>query len=128
MILLDITVEREIKSLNKFLNTGYGKQNRGHFINAQYKKKWYEWVRVYAGRCPHQIDIPVTGKYIRLIGYKQHDLDKENLYSGSKPIRDILKKLGWLHDDNPRWHPYECTQVKANDGKAGTRIILEVPE
>jgi hypothetical protein len=39
----------------------------------------------------------------RIITYRGRLLDYANLVGGCKPIPDVLKRLGYLKDDSPKW-------------------------
>jgi hypothetical protein len=86
-------------------------------------------------RTAPQEPVKIYGQYIRYMDKGERPFDDDNIKYGTKTIRDCLKPviskrkgvthlgLGWIYDDNPKWHEYECLQIKES-GKAGLKITL----
>tara|TARA_R110002126_G_scaffold182843_2_gene331457 strand:- start:1633 stop:1866 length:234 start_codon:yes stop_codon:yes gene_type:complete len=56
-------------------------------------------------------------------------IDIENLYGGSKPIRDCLQRRGWIFNDSPKHSDLIVTQRKVKKGEERTwiKIVLDIP-
>ena len=65
-----------------------------------YKNKWKKAMGFLVGRKASQETKRV---FIEIISLRGRLLDEQNLTTGSKPIPDILKSLGWIVDDSPKW-------------------------
>lgn len=77
-----------------------------------------------------QVHIPVAdrarrGLLTRWWGKRKSTYDHENLVGGGKPILDVMKKLGLIVDDNPKWWQGYYKQRKSPDGKDYITIELE---
>lgn len=107
-------VPMDIRSLNQFIGT----QN-SQLKPWAWRKYCEEWAKV-------MLTIPKTEKkelvkHTTIFSYRKKLLDKENIYGGSKPIRDGLVRKGWLYDDHPKWGDVTIWQVQSKD-KEGTTI------
>lgn len=69
-------------------------------------------------------DVPIHG---RIIVYRGRLLDFANMVGGCKMINDSLTRLGYLHDDSPKWMLFTYAQHLAPIGDRHTHISLWVP-
>ena len=125
---VEVFVRTDIDTLNKFLpstkaikhcnNKGISWEYQAD-IWEKYKRKWARALTIFpkVERKERLVDTIIVSRRTRLI-------DVENLYGGSKPIRDTLQRRGWLYDDAPRWGSLELTQEKVKKADSGTLIIL----
>jgi Holliday junction resolvase RusA-like endonuclease len=120
MIILDKFIPVKLKSANKSI---YKKGVGSFWTYNKYKKNCHYAVHVYCHKPRQQVMEKVYGKFIRYIGPRGRRMDKDNLYTASKVIRDALKKLGWIYDDSEKWLDYECTQEE--NTTHGIGIILK---
>jgi hypothetical protein len=60
---------------------------------------------------------------LSLRSYRTRLVDYANLVGGAKAIPDCLKRLGYIHDDSPRWFFCEYSQIQVP--KADERTELE---
>ncbi len=59
--------------------------------------------------------------------YRQRLCDYANLVGGAKPIPDCLIRLGYLHDDSPRWFTCTYEQYRVRRGEERTEIEFLAP-
>lgn len=65
----------------------------------------------------------------RIYGKRQRAFDKDNLYSGIKPVLDALKEEGVIHDDNPGEIDLTVEQRRGADKeRLGTEITVVYPD
>jgi hypothetical protein len=140
MIILDVFIPHKIKSGNAF-TSGRGAM----WIKKAYRREWGDYLRAYTRPGPWWVfrnSVPpaakIYGKYIRYMDKGERTFDDDNMRQGTKLIRDCLKPiiahatkrrpriigLGWIFEDNQKWHEYECRQVKMVGGTVGLKIIL----
>lgn len=69
---------------------------------------------------------PPEMRPMRLVitSYRVRTLDAGNLWGGSKPIPDGLKRLGYLKDDTPAWCSLHVEQFKVPQKEQRTEICL----
>jgi hypothetical protein len=109
-----VTIRRRIESGNK--------QTFGHWRQYMlYRDAWYTLIRMKL----KPRDPPTELVSIKITSYRNRLVDYGNLVAGAKPIPDILKKLGHIKDDSPRWFTCEYNQVQVS--KADERTEIEVP-
>jgi len=131
---IELFVAKDIETLNTFLPSSKSiyncekKQKRtGQKIDYKYQARLYEkykrqWEAVLnilpkLDRKKLIVDTTIVSLRVRLI-------DLENLYGGSKPIRDTLQRRGWLYDDAPKWGGLQVIQEKVSKDETGTIIKL----
>jgi hypothetical protein len=125
---IEVLVLKEIETLNNFLpSTKAIKACKNKDINWEYQAKiWERYKRQWAKALTvfpqieakeRIVDTTIISKRVRLI-------DLENLYGGSKPIRDTLQRRGWLYDDAPKWGGLQVIQEKVSKNETGTIIRL----
>jgi len=125
---MEVFVKQPIETLNNFLpSTKAIKACKKKGIDweyqakiwAKYKRQWAKALTLFPEieRKERIVDTIIISKRTRLI-------DLENLYGGSKPIRDTLQRRGWLYDDAPRWGGLQVIQEKVSKDEAGTIIKL----
>jgi len=98
---MKLTISLPIISGNKLLRMHWAKR-------AKIQKDYYwEIIEV--------IDYPRLPKQqlkkVIITSYRKRLLDKDNLYAGTKPLVDALKRAGLIWDDSPRWLDLEDRQV-----------------
>lgn len=116
--------EFKIKSLNPMLDMHWS-------VRMKYKNACYDALTL-AG----MFEVPKTFErrtvdFERIIPSGGRFMDEyENLPSGFKYILDGIVKMGWLHDDNPKWlEKGEITQRKAEKGEVwGVKIKIKEVE
>jgi len=89
---------------------------------ATYKKGWHQQISL---RLPQRPKIKKPARAI-FLSIRSRYLDTDNLYGGSKPVRDVLRKLGYFWDDNPAWLEYYCFQVKHKERNQTDRTIIGI--
>jgi len=131
---IELFVAMDIETLNNFLPSSKSiyncekKQKRtGQKIDYKYQARLYEkykrqWEAALTilpkmDKKKRVVDTEITSLRTRLI-------DLENLYGGSKPIRDTLQRRGWLYDDAPKWGGLHVIQEKVSKNETGTIIKL----
>lgn len=125
---IEVHLTKEIETLNNFLpsKTAIANcQKKGvdwkflADIWAKYKRQWEGALSVFpkVERKKRIVDTIIISRRTRLI-------DLENLYGGSKPIRDTLQRRGWLYDDAPKWGGLHIIQEKVSKDQVGTIIQL----
>jgi len=129
---IEVEVSQKLASLNIFLGEEHAELRRGYMtVNkygqvttawTTYKQKWASALTV----VPKRKDTSCIA-HTTIISYRTKLLDKENLYGGSKPIRDTLIRRGWLHDDAPRWGELTVWQKKCKKGEEKTfiKVVLD---
>lgn len=130
---IDLTVERELKSPNKWQGRHWRYKHResqewemavfvemsiqigsGRVLKAS-ERRPFERRRVSVVRL-----VPSMRNFIR---------DDDNLRFATKPLNDALKRLGLIHDDSRKWLEQTLpTQEVSPDGKHYTRIVIEEVE
>jgi len=105
-----VRIPVKIESLNYFLPN----------VRARMQwKRWQEYLKTWAlllNVLP--IRRPGTDPYYSntiVISHRKRLLDSENVYGGSKPIRDTLERRGWIHNDSPKWSYYDIRQATGPD-------------
>jgi hypothetical protein len=147
VIILNKFIPIKIQSGNKFSNQWCG---GSRFAYKNYRDKWLKIIATFCGMGPFYLNchassgtkqVKIYGQYIRYMGKGERPFDDDNIKYGTKAIRDCLKPiiskrkgvvnlgLGWIYDDNPTWHEYECLQVKDDScvlgrQKVGIQIVL----
>ena len=131
---IELFVAKDIETLNNFFPSTKAISNcekkqlkSGRRIDWKYQAQVYEkykrqWAAVLSvlpkmDRKERIVDTIIISRRVRLI-------DLENLYGGSKPIRDTLQRRGWLYDDAPRWGGLQVIQEKVSKSETGTIIKL----
>lgn len=61
---------------------------------------------------------------VSFIRFSAGELDDDNLRGGFKPVRDALKTIGLIRDDNARWLEAHYAQVKVKPGAQSMRIEI----
>jgi len=125
---IEVFLTKEIQTLNKFLpSTKAIKHCKNKNVDweylakiwGNYKTAWAKALTVFPKTDSKEriVDTEIISRRVRLI-------DLENLYGGSKPIRDTLQRRGWLYDDAPRWGGLHIIQEKVSKKESGTIIKL----
>jgi len=123
---LEIQVRQKVESLNPFM--GF-KDKQGmvsplptlEWIN--YKKRWARTLTIAPLRTRREFMA-----YTTIICYRNRLIDKENLYGGSKPIRDTLERRGWIWNDSPNWGDLHVLQKKCKKEDERTIIRVDIIE
>ena len=125
---IEVFVLKEIESLNKFMPSKVAVRNCKrkrvdyNFLAeqwAKYKRQWAGALSIFPLMDKEKKIVDTT-----IISSRRRLMDVENLYGGSKPIRDFLQTRGWLYDDSPKWGDLQCLQEIAPKEQVGTTIIL----
>lgn len=70
-------------------------------------------------------------RHLKITRFSKSILDKDNLELGTKPLVDILRKMGWIYNDDPRCISRDVDQIIDPSGSfRGTMIevyILDGP-
>ena len=103
---MKIIIDLPIISGNKLLRSHWAKRAK---IQNDYECE-LDWV----ARGHIKLRLPIRKKVI-ITSYRKRLLDKDNLYAGTKPLVDALKKAGLIWDDSEKWLDLEDRQVV--DGK-----------
>jgi len=97
----------------------------GHITTAwtTYKQKWAKALTLINIKKKTELFIAHT----TIISHRVKLLDKENLYGGSKPIRDTLIRRGYLWDDRPNCGDLTVWQKKCKKGEEKTfiKVVLD---
>jgi len=129
---IEIEVSQRIASLNFFLGEEHSEVRRGYMaINknghvttawSTYKQKWASALTIMPMKKKQDVVAHTT-----IISYRVKLLDKENLYGGSKPIRDTLIRRGYLWDDRPACGDLSVWQKKCKKGEEKTfiKVVLD---
>jgi hypothetical protein len=103
---MKIVIELPIISGNKLLRMHWAKR-------AKIQQNYY-WILF--SKCDGTWKLyQKKKKKLIITSYRKRLLDKDNLYAGTKPLCDSLKKAGLIWDDSPKWLDLEVRQVV--DGK-----------
>jgi hypothetical protein len=86
--------------------------------------RWFIQIRARLHPRPARPDVLIQG---RIISYRGRLLDYANLVGGCKPIPDVLKRLGYLKDDSPKWVTLVYAQHLAPVDQRHTLIQLWLP-
>jgi len=63
-----------------------------------------------------------------IISHRVRLLDEENLWGGSKPIRDVLERRGWIYLDSPKWSLLSVQQYFCKKEDQRTEILHYIGE
>ena len=130
---IEVEVSQKLASLNLFLGEEHAEMRRGYQVIGKnghittawttYKQKWASALTL----VPKMKRVKVKA-YTTIISFRTKLLDKENLYGGSKPIRDTLIRRGWLWDDNPDMGDLTVWQEKCKKGEEKTfiKVVLDI--
>jgi len=130
---IEVEVSQRIASLNFFLGEEHAELRRGymavdkngHVTTAwsTYKQKWASALTLIPMRKKRNKFVAHT----TIISYRVKLLDKENLYGGSKPIRDTLIRRNYLYDDNPDCGDLSVWQKKCkkNEERTFIKVVLD---
>lgn len=129
---IKFSVSQQIKSLNKFLPSKKSierckdKGVEWEFLSnrwSSYKTAWAKALTIVP-----QMDRIESFSVTEIVSDRSRLIDVENLYGGSKPIRDTLARRGWIYEDGPNWSSLVITQrkVKKGDEKTWVKISLDI--
>jgi hypothetical protein len=112
-----LTIRRKLPSANLWTN------KQGRAARSIYRKERNEWhILMRSGLTPrHPDQVKVS---CRIISYRTHLLDFANLVAGAKPIPDILKTLGYIYDDAPRY--FSCVYEQHQCPAAQVRTVIDI--
>jgi hypothetical protein len=115
-----LVISRKTLSQNAFNN------RRGFAGSMAYKNDRQDWMAHLRAqlspkeRPDHKVRLVVTS-------YRNRLLDYGNLVGGCKAIPDCLIRLGYLHDDAPKWLDCEYRQTQVPRGAERTVIVIDEP-
>lgn len=108
-----LVIKRRVPSQNQF-------QYRQWKAYFKEKEAWYLLIR--AQLAPRiAVAEPVR---LRLVSHRNRVIDYANLVGGAKPIPDVLKMLGYLKDDSPRWFFCEYFQMPCARADERTELTM----
>jgi hypothetical protein len=110
-------------SLNTLMGWKHHERTR-NWKYAQYKAQVREELEAAFGH--HEFTKPTKRMRVTFTRFSAGELDDDNLRGGFKPMRDALKDLNVIVDDNSRWLEAHYFQVKTPTGVQGTTIEIEV--
>lgn len=127
---LDLTIERELKSPNRWNGAHWRVKHResqdwevalwaaiGAHSGVGSVRKPSERLLEERRRVVVVRQVPSLRNFIR---------DDDNLRFATKPLNDALKRLGLIRDDSRKWLEQTLpTQEVSTDGKYYTRILIE---
>ncbi len=111
-----VDVGQPIESLNNFLG-----EKVSPMAWKYYKARWSKALTVVKQRKREEFK-----SYVTIISYRNRRLDKENLYGGSKPIRDCLARRGWIWNDSPAWGDLHVLQEQCKKQEQRTIIRVDI--
>lgn len=139
--MIDLTVERELKSPNAWLWKHWRAKQKERedwqteiaiaMLRPEVKKALSIWTLLLAKNdipgakrvCGERRRVTVTRSVPSLRNFIRDD---DNLRFSVKPLNDALKRLGLIHDDSRKWLEQTLpTQEVSTDGKYYTRITIE---
>lgn len=88
-----------------------------------YHKEKKAWAILIGAALPKRAKPPAEPVRMRITSYRNRLCDFANLVGGAKPIPDLLKKLGYLRDDNPRW--FQCEYIQIQVPRKEERTLIE---
>lgn len=130
---IKLHVTQQIISLNQFLPNAKSIErckDKGveweYLANkwARYKTSWAKALNIVP-----KMDRIESFSVTHIISDRSRLIDIENLYGGSKPIRDKFERLGWIWNDSPKWSDLTIEQRKVKKGEECTwiKITLDIP-
>lgn len=103
------------------------KQQGYDYLADKYEKYKWAWAKALT-------IIPKIKRYesissVTIVSDRSRLIDLENLWGGSKPIRDTLERRGWVYNDSPKWSELQVSQrkVKRGEEKTWVKIVLDRP-
>jgi hypothetical protein len=102
------------------------KSTFGHWRTyRRYRDKWLVALRNRLVPRHARPDCPME---LRITSVRQRLLDDGNLVGGAKPIPDCLVRLGYIHDDSPKWLKVAYEQLTGPKHERRTIITITKPE
>lgn len=118
--MIRITIPRKLPSQNDWSNK---RGMAAQFAYTKERKAWHVLLRsILTPRTP-----PTGHVRAEICSHRTHELDYGNLVGGAKPIPDVLKALGWIRDDCPKYFTCVYKQVICKKPDIRTSITLEIP-
>ena len=108
------------ESLNTLMAWKFHQGTRWKY--RDHKRDMVNALRAFGGML-NQTTKPMRVTFTR---YSAGELDDDNLRGGFKPLRDALKSVGLIVDDNSKWLEAHYRQVKTKRGDKRTRVEIEV--
>ncbi len=116
---MKISINRRIQSQNKSSN------RRGIGASFEYSKERDAWFILLRAQLMPK-NPPAKLVRIRIISYRAQLCDYANLVGGAKPIPDMLKRLGYIKDDAPKF--FECDYQQRKVPISEERTVIEIYE
>ena len=128
---IKFSITQQIVSLNEFLpNKKSIERCKDKQVEWEYlADKWYRyktsWIKA-LNIVPKRERIQ-SFSHTTIVSDRSRLIDLENLWGGSKPIRDALSRRGWIYEDGPKWSDLIITQRKVKKGEEMTwvKIVLD---
>jgi hypothetical protein len=108
-----LTIKRRVPSQNN--------STKQHW--SVYHKEKSAWKMLLSAALPRRSAPPALPVKMRLTSYRNRLVDFANLVGGAKPIPDILKTLGYLRDDSPKW--FDCEYKQFQVPRVEERTVIE---
>lgn len=118
-----INLPEATPSLNTLMGWKHHESTR-NWKYAQYKAQVREELSAAFGH--HEFAKPTKPMRVTFTRYSHCELDDDNLRGGFKPMRDALKDLNVIVDDNAQWLDARYFQVRTPTGVQGTQLEIEV--
>jgi hypothetical protein len=118
----ELRLPDKLKSLNEIKHHMARHKDTQNWENVLHNELYYEGIRSPTYPPRYKVKVTIT----RVMAAGEREFDDDNLVGGAKGLRDALKRLKWIRDDNREWLEVEYRQEKAGPGqRPGTRIRLE---
>lgn len=113
-----IRIDKAIESANgRTVNAGAAR-----WRYAEQRDAWVSWLQFMAGDARGATGrrrVTITRRYAR----KQREMDHDNLVSGTKSLRDAMKRVGVIADDSPDM--LECHVLQEPSDRSETELLIE---
>lgn len=127
---IKFSVTQQIVSLNQHLpNKKAIERCKEKHVEWEYlANKWQRYKTAWAKALTvvPRMDRVESYSVTTIVSDRSRLIDLENLWGGSKPIRDSLERRGWIWNDSPKWSDLIITQRKVKKGEEKTWIKIEL--
>lgn len=115
--MIRITISRKLPSANLWTNQ---RGMLGQFTYRKERDTWYAMIRaILSPTTP-----PTAHVKAKIVSYRTRMLDYGNLVGGAKPLPDVLKSLGYIKDDAPKW--FTCVYEQHMCPASCVRTVIEI--
>jgi Holliday junction resolvase RusA-like endonuclease len=96
---------------------------REHWAVKRELRKRFGWVMLMEQRLQMPTLPPAEGKRaVKITIHRNRPLDKDNLYSGCKPMIDAMRDIRLIKNDSPKWIELSVSQEACHRGQERTEI------